>query len=485
MIKRILIAAFILLLIFIGVLIFNTQQFTSKQIGINPIDKSPGDEKAVERLSSAIKIKTISYDDPEKFDEKPFLALHKLLAKNYPIADSLLEKEVVNKYSLLYHWEGRNPNLKPAIFMAHMDVVPVEEESLKKWEVDPFSGAIMDGFVWGRGTLDDKINVIAIMEAIESLMKEGYAPERGLYIAFGHDEEISGKEGAAKIVQLLKSRNIDPEFVLDEGGILSKGLVPGIKSPVALVGVAEKGYTTVVLHIELEGGHSSMPQKETPITVLSKAVNKIVDNPFKATITPPVKGFIEYIGPEMPFLEKMIFANSWLFEPLIINIYQKTNSGNALVRTTTAPTIFKSGLKDNILPTEANASVNFRVLPGTTSKDVLEHVRKVIADDRIKISVGGFANEPSPVSGTNTIGFNAINKSIRETFPGTLVSPYLVLGATDSRYFAELTENIYRFAPFSVTSEDLNRIHGINERISIDDYHNSISFYQRLIKNMN
>jgi carboxypeptidase PM20D1 len=250
------------------------------------------------------------------------------------------------------------------------------------------------------------------------------------------------------------------------------------------VGIAEKGYATIELHLEMEGGHSSMPQKETPIAVLSRALNRLVDNPFKPTITPPVQGFIDYVGPEMPFLQRMVFANTWLFEPVIINIYQKSNSGNALVSTTTAPTIFKSGVKDNILPTEAKAKINFRVLPGITSKDVLEHVKKVIEDERVQVNLVGHTNEPSPVSGTSTVGFDAINRSIRETFPETIVSPYLVLAATDSRYFSKITSNIYRFAPFSLTSEDLSRIHGINERISIEDYNKSIAFYQRLIKNM-
>jgi carboxypeptidase PM20D1 len=365
-----------------------------------------------------------------------------------------------------------------------MDVVPVEEETLDKWTFDPFSGKVQDGFIWGRGLLDDKGSLVAMMEAAESLITEKFVPERDIYLVFGHDEEIGGRNGAAKIASLLLAKGVKPEFVLDEGGVISKGIMPGVQQPLALVGISEKGYASVELTSAMAGGHSSMPQQETPILLVSRAVSKLVENQFPAEFSPPLQSFMEYVGPEMPLARKAIFANRWLFKPMILGIYEQSNSGNALVRTTTAPTIFRSGVKDNVLPNLATATVNFRILPGTTSGEVLEHVKEVIADERITVRLARAPNEPSPVSGVETPGFKALTKTIRETFPETIVSPYLVIGATDGRYFAKITSDIYRFAPFTLTPEDLERVHGINERISIRDYHASINFYLNLIRNL-
>ncbi len=484
MIKKITLFVGILLLVLIGVLLFNTVQFKSKQVQVAAVEPIQVDSSAIHRLSQVIRIPTVSTEDTAHFEGQPFIELHNFIQANFPLTHIRLQKETISNYSLLYYWQGSNPGLKPVILLAHMDVVPVEKEALSKWSVHPFEGAIQDGFIWGRGTLDDKVSVMAILEAIEMLLLQGYTPERSLYLAFGHDEEVGGF-GAKAMAGVLASRKVEAEWILDEGYAVTKGLVPGIQKPVALIGTAEKGFTTVKMMVSMQGGHSSMPEKETPITVLSRAMLNINENPLPATITPPVQGFIEYVGPEMPFLQRMVFANTWLFEPVILNTYKKTPSGNALVRTTTAPTIMQSGVKDNVLPTEAHGAVNFRLLPGYTSADIVNHVNQTVNDSRVQTSTTRFISDPSPVSPTHSTGFANISTTIRQLYPDAIVAPNLVLGGTDARNYIGISTNIYRFSPFTLTKEDLPRIHGIDERIAIEDYKKSIAFYYQLIKNSN
>jgi carboxypeptidase PM20D1 len=482
MTKKLVLFFVFLLVVLLGILLANTLRFQSRQMQVDAIEPIPVDSASINRLSQAVQIPTISNADTNLFNSQPFVELHNFLQANYPLTHIRLQKDVVNKYSLLYFWQGSNPALKPALLLAHMDVVPVETEALANWTVPPFEGAIQDGFIWGRGTLDDKISVIAILEAVEILLQQGYTPERSFYLAFGHDEEVGGF-GAKAMAELLDSRKVEAEWVLDEGYAVTKGLVPGMDKPVALIGTAEKGFTTVQMHVTMQGGHSSMPEKETPISVLARAMVKVTDNPLPTTITPPVQGFINYVGPEMPFLQKLVFANTWLFKPIILNTYQKTPSGNALVRTTTAPTILQSGVQENVLPTEARGAINFRLLPGHTSADIINHVNKAVNDPRVITSTTRFISNPSPVSPTDSEGFTVISTTIRQLYPEAIVAPNLVLGGTDARNYTSLSPNIYRFSPFPLTKEDLPRIHGINERIAIEDYKLSIGFYYQLIKN--
>jgi len=389
---------------------------------------------------------------------------------------------VISEFSLLYTWKGKNSALKPVILMAHMDVVPAGESD--SWQKKPFSGENDGTYIWGRGTLDDKSSMISILEAVEKLISENYQPDRTIYFAFGHDEELGGLRGAQVIASKLKERGVTAEFILDEGMLITLGIVPMINKPVALIGTSEKGYLSVKLSVEMSGGHSSTPEKESAIIVLSKSINKMLDKQMKARISGPVKDFVRYIGPEMPFYAKAIFANSWLFKNLILKIYTGTSTGNALVRTTTSPTIIHAGIKDNVIPTKAEAVVNFRILPGETSADVLQHLTRVISDQRVKItSLEGFI-EPSPTSPVDVAGFKTISATIRQVFQETIVSPTLMLSSSDSRNFSAISNNIFRFIPQVVASEDIARIHGLNERIKISDFMRSIGFYYQLIKNI-
>jgi carboxypeptidase PM20D1 len=477
-ILRLLIWLIVMLLI---IIIIKTLLFKSLQLQTEKVTITSFGNESVDHLSQAVKFPTISYTPESPVDTAAFKAYHAFVSETYPLVNSKLKKEIFNEFSLLYTWKGKNATLKPVILMAHIDVVPAGDTT--SWEKAPFSGENDGKYVWGRGTLDDKAAMISILEAVEKLLNEGYEPERTVYLSFGHDEELSGLKGAAIIANVLKERGVEAEFVLDEGMAVTVSLVPMMKIPVALIGTSEKGYLSVKLSIEMAGGHSSTPEKESALIVLNKAIYKLVNKQMKATISGPINDFIRYIGPEMPFYAKAIFANKWLFKGIILNIYKGSASGNALVRTTTAPTIIQAGIKDNVIPTKAEAVVNFRILPGESSSDVLNHIEKVVNDKRIKVSP--FAegiSEPAPVSPSDVSGFLNIFTALRQVYPEAVVAPTMMVGSSDSKHFIVVTKNIYRFAPIIINSQDMARIHGLNERTSIENFKRGIGFYYRLIQ---
>jgi carboxypeptidase PM20D1 len=479
--KKLLWSLIIIIGLLLIIIVIRTIAFKSMQIESSSASLPVFGDESTTHLSQAISFPTISLAPDTPVDTTAFEGFHKFLSEAYPLIHSKLKKEVFSSFSLLYTWEGKDVNMKPVILMAHMDVVPAGETD--SWSKPPFSGENDGTYIWGRGTLDDKAAMISIMEAVEKLLAGNYQPERTVYLAFGHDEEISGYKGAAVIAASLRERGVDAEFVIDEGYAVTVGMVPMIKKPVALIGTSEKGYLSVKMTVEMEGGHSAYPGKESAIIVLNKALNNVIDNQMKARISGPVDDFIRYIGPEMPFYAKAIFANKWLFKGIILKIYEGGRSSNALVRTTTAPTIFNAGVKDNVIPTKAEAVVNFRILPGETSNDVTEHLKKVISDNRVVIQALEGTREPAPVSPVDVPGFEIINRTIRQVYPEALIAPTMMIAASDSRKYIEVSRNIYNFAPIIVTSEDLSRTHGLDERNKIDDYKRGIGFYYQLIRN--
>jgi carboxypeptidase PM20D1 len=474
------------LVLLISVILYRTFTFPSRQIRSVPAEHPfRVREEAARNLAEAIRYQTISYDDPERMDTTEFARFHRFIQETYPRVHQQLERETVNEYSLLYRWPGTNADTaNPVLLAAHMDVVPVEEASLAQWTREPFGGTIADGYIWGRGTLDDKVSMIGILEAVEKLLAEGFTPSRDVYLAFGHDEEIGGTAGAASIASRLRSRNIRLEVALDEGGPITQGIVPSMEGPVALIGTAEKGFMAIELTVSEDGGHSSMPRDESAVTILTRALVALQDNPFPARISGPVQDFARFIGPEFPFVQRMAFANLWLFRGMIIRQYQKTPSGAATVRTTMAPTILRSGVKENLIPTVARATINFRILPGETSAGVISHVKSIINDERIQLSVSEFLSEPSPVSSTHSAAFRAVQETIAELFPETLITPFLMVGATDGRYYAPIAENVYRFLPLRLNPEDLERIHGIDERIAVSNFEECIRYYFEIIRKL-
>lgn len=430
------------------------------------------------RLAGAIRIPTISHQDPSLFDPDAFDALHAYLEQTFPLVHANLERERVAQYSLLYRWRGRDPARQPYLLMAHLDVVPVIPGTEPNWEFPPFGGEIADGYIWGRGALDDKFMVTGILDAVEGLLQAGFQPDRDVYLAFGHDEELGGDAGAAVIARLLEARGIDLAYVLDEGGAITDGALPGIDRKVALIGIAEKGFLSLELTTRAAGGHSSMPPPSTAIGVLSRAVSRLEASPFPMDPSHLEMTFAHYLAPHMSFEMQVLAANLWLFGPLLATSDQM----NAMLRTTTAVTMFNAGIKENVLPIDARAVVNHRIIPGETVASVTARVIEIIDDESVSV-VPLTARDPSPVSDTDSTSFAALARTIRQLNEDVIIAPYLVVGGTDAKHFAGLSRNVYRFSAIVAEPDMMNRFHGTNERLAVDDYARLVSFYKQLIRN--
>jgi carboxypeptidase PM20D1 len=442
------------------------------------------DAGAAERLAGSLRLATVSYADSSLFDGRAFELLHGYLQAQFPRAHAALRREVVSKYSLLYTWRGSDTTLKPILVVAHMDVVPVEPGTESKWQEAPFGGRVAGGYIWGRGAIDNKSSVVGVMEAVEMLLAEGFQPKRTIYLAYGHDEEVGGTTGAKVIAELLTRRGVQLEMVLDEGGVIGDGVMPGVAAPTALVGIAEKGFVSVELTTRAVGGHSSLPPKESAVGTLSAAITRVEQNPMPARLEGATLQMFERIAPSFPAAQRTVFSNLWATRPLVLRKLQANPTTNAMIRTTTAVTIFQAGAKENILPTQARAVVNFRILPGDSVADVVNHVRRVAKDPRVEVrQAPSFSAEPSAVSSTSAESFRLLEQTIRSVAPDAIVAPYLVVVVTDSRFYAPISENVFRFLPIRLTSEDLARMHGANERLSVKQYEDAIRFYRLLMVN--
>ena len=473
----------IALIIIIAILILNTVNYASKQTQYDQVDQIAIPEAAVSRLSQVVQIPTVSNET--SIDTAAFQNINKFIVDNYPMVDSLMEPVQINEFSSIYKLRGRNVDLKPILLMGHLDVVPVDEMSMEKWTEPPFSGTIKDGYIWGRGTMDDKITCFGLLESMEMLLQKDFVPERTVYLAFGHDEEVGGKQGAVTIANKFRNENIQFEYIMDEGMLILEKPMTGLDQTTALIGIAEKGYTTLTLTVNLDGGHSSMPPSNTAIGLLSNAISKLEANPFPAKINGATAELFQHVGPEMTLLNKVVFSNLWLFKGILKRKLSETPSTNALIRTTTATTMIRGGVRENVLASQASAKINFRILPGETIETVKAYVKKIINDDRILISENkeNFSNNPSVVSNTDCFGYKVIQRSVKQVKPDILVAPALMIGATDARHYTGLSDNIYRFLPTQIVKDDLSRIHGIDERILKENYEQIIRIYYQLILN--
>lgn len=482
-IKKIALALLATLVLLMAVVLVRTARFGAAQERVPAAAAFTAPAGAAERLAEAIRIPTVSNQDPARFDAAAFAAFHALLQTRFPRVHARLRREVAAGHSLLYTWPGSDPSLPPLVLMGHMDVVPVEPGTEARWAQPPFAGAVRDGYVWGRGALDDKQSVMGTLEAVEMLLAAGFAPRRTVMLAYGHDEEVGGR-GAQSIAALLRGRGVRPWMVVDEGGVIGEGLMPGVSKPTALVGIAEKGFVSVELTAETEGGHSSMPPRRGSIGRLSAAIQRLEDSPMPARLDGPTLQLFDRVGPHMPFAQRAVFANLWLTRGVVTGTLAGAPSSNAMIRTTTAPTIFQAGTKENVLPSRARAVVNFRILPGDSVAGVVAHVRRVVSDTTVRIrAMEGFSSEPSPVSRTDGEPFRVLERSILQAAPDAVVAPYLVVGGTDARHYHALSQHVYRFLPVRMTSEDLARVHGTDERISVRDYEACIRFYRQLLLN--
>jgi carboxypeptidase PM20D1 len=483
LIRRIVLVVIIATVALAGVLLANVMSHGSRQIAVEAVAKAPVDEAAVaERLAAAIRFRTISDADDPDANADAFAALHAHLATSFPAFHAVAKREVIGRHALLYTWEGSDPAAPPAAWLAHQDVVPIAPGTEPDWQVAPFDGVVRDGYIWGRGAWDDKGNLFAMLEAAESLARAGLRPKHTLYFAFGDDEEVGGRRGAVEIARTFNARGIRLNYVLDEGLLITDGILKGIDKKVALIGVAEKGFANVVLKATATPGHSSLPPPHTAIGDVATALARLVGSAPPAALGGAARQMFDVLAPEMRFTSRLVLSNLWLFEPLVKRQLGQNPTTAAMLRTTLAPTIFNAGNKDNVLPAHAEALVKFRLLPGDGAAALLARVRES-AGNRVTVAAKPGNTEPPPLTSPDSDAYRALNRTIREIFPGVVVAPGLMVATTDSRHYAGLTDSIFRFSPVIATQADLTRFHGTNERIGIANYADMIRFYRRLMEN--
>jgi carboxypeptidase PM20D1 len=481
------------LALLIGILSWNYWRFSSRQGKPSAIARPNLDSKPLyQRLQRAIQIPTDSTAMSRISSDSKLHRFRDYIRESFP---TLHESPFVFRTgkdfgddlnpSMLLEWPGQNPDLGAILLMSHFDVVPVEASSLSKWSRPPFSGHIDDEFIWGRGTLDCKHGVMAILEAISLLSVQGFRPQRTIYVALGHDEEIGGADGNQKIAAWFRSQGRRLHTIIDEGGCIFTEF-PGLGRPAALVGVAEKGFLTVNLTVMLDAdkvGHASMPPRETAVSILSRAIHRVQSSPFPTRIEGGLRDTLNFLGPEMPSLaSRLAMSNMWLFAPLVKRTLSDKPSGDALLRTTLAPTMIEGGVSENVLPLQATAKLNLRILPGDSIESALAHIRSSINDPRVTIQPQPNGKEASPVTRVDSDAFAILQKTIHQVFPDVVVAPFVLVGSTDTTHYTDLCENIFRFIPTRLSERDTQRFHGIDERISRENYLEIIQFFHQFIK---
>lgn len=484
--KRAILVMLILVLALILVVVIRTARLQKAAGTVPAVAAVTLDEAgAVQRFVGAIQIPTESlYGQPP--DAEQIGKFRDYLQTSFPHVAAQLTREVLKDGAVIYTWKGRDATASPVVLMGHMDVVPVPPEALPQWQHPPYSGDLADGYIWGRGTIDDKIHVLSLLEAAETLLAKGFAPARTILFCFGDDEENGGRYGAQEIVAELKARGVHPDFVVDEGGAVVSGVVPGISQPIAIIGTAEKGYVDLALSTAGAGGHSSEPPAHTAIGELAAALVKLEAHPFPASLPVVVREQYAAIAPYLPFSQRAALSNLWLFEPLVVKQGLKDPRTGGNFRTTTAETMVSGGFKDNALPPSARAIVNFRILPGETTESVAKRVREIVDDPGVTVAIDNpqAARDPSPVSPLDSAGYETLATTITELFPTAVVSPYLVNAATDAGFYAVLTPNVYRFLALDADPTTLTMIHGLNERVAPEKYLKTVRFTVQLIENI-
>ena len=464
---------------FFAVVLIRTARFRPKaepDASLPPLAEAPDAALAAEHLAEMIRIRTVSFADKAQEDPEPFEEFPRLLARLYPNVHSACKCERPGPRSVLLRWAGKAPG-DPTVLMAHYDVVPADEDA---WEKPPFEGIIEGGVLWGRGTLDTKGTLLGVMEAAEAMIARGFVPEHDIYLAFAGDEEIAGT-GAPTTVKLLKARGVHAALVVDEGGAVVENVFPGVSRPCALVGIGEKGSVNFEFSLASKGGHASAPPAHTLVGRLARAVTRVEGKPFPARMTKATAELFDTLGRHSTFVYRMIFANLWCFLPLLDLICKKQGGElNALMRTTCAFTMMEGSRAANVLPPKARMVANLRLISGDTASSAAEALRAVIQDDGIAVRrLNG--DDPSPFSRTDSEGWRRLRRAIRATWPEALVSPYLMIAGSDSRHFSAISENVMRFCPMALSTEERGYIHGHNERIPVEKLGTLVEFYLRLI----
>ena len=467
-----------ILAVFVAVVAVRTAMFRPKP---QPDDKGEkielDGERCVHNLAELIKCKTVSYNDPALEDDAEFEKLIGMLPELYPNVFKVCSFDRLPDRALLLRWPGKHDGA-PAVLMAHYDVVPVDEE---KWEKPPFAAVIEDGVLWGRGTLDTKATFNGALSAADHLAAQGFQPENDIYFAFSGGEEVNGK-GAPNIVDYFAEHGIEPALVVDEGGAVVEGAFPGVKQPTAMIGIAEKGMLNARYSCQSSGGHASSPKPHTPVGILAAACKRVEDHPFKAHIAGPAKLMFDTLGRRSTLLYRVIFANMWCFG-WIIDVLGRLTGGeiNALLRTTVAFTQMEGSSARNVIPTEAHLVSNSRINPGETVESALAYLRKTVKDDRVEVTAIE-SHEPSLVSEVDCPAWDKVASAVAKTWPGSIVSPYLMMQCSDSRHYGRISNHVYRFSAMDLTKEERGTIHGNNERIRLETVTKAVEFYVRLMK---
>jgi len=434
---------------------------------------------AAAHLSQVIQKRTVWNLDESKIDKDQFNAFIDLLPSLYPDLHRIVQRERVKEFALLYRWEGRDHS-DPLVLMSHYDVVGAADEG---WKYPPFGGVIAEGRIWGRGALDTKVTMISIFEAADKLIREGFIPQHDIYFSFSHNEEPLG-DGAPAIVELFKERGITPGLVVDEGGAVVEKIFPGVKKPIAVVGVAEKGVLNLELSVKSAGGHSSTPPKETAAGILAHAIAAIEDNPFPAHFPAPTIEMFRTLGRHTPFGFRIIFANLFLFKRLLLFAFTR-NGGetNAMGRTTVAVTMLSGSDTVNVLPPRVSSAASIRIAVGETVDEVFARIRSIINDPRVEMTML-YHREPSRVSDMNGDGWRIFSAVINETYPSAIVAPYVMLGASDSTHYSKISKDVFRFSPLELSKEERGTMHAVNESVPLKSLSKSIEFYLRLISRL-
>jgi carboxypeptidase PM20D1 len=480
MFKKLLILFFAILTALLLAALFRTIMHTAVQAKPTEGEVILIDEiRAIENLAESIKFQTISYQEKEKFPQEEFNYFIEWAAKTYPEFHQALTLEKLG-HSLLFKWKGSDVTLSPILFEGHYDVVPIIPGTEDLWDEMPFSGTISNNRIWGRGALDDKSGVIGLMEAATYLIKNNFQPTRTVYFGFGHDEEIGGG-GAALITEKLREQGIQLHWSLGEGSFVNRGFFPGVDKLIAPINVAEKGIMNLLIVAKADGGHSSTPPSRTAVTLLAEALMKLEKEPLPGSLEGLSAVMFDEVSKHMPFSYRFLFANRWLFGGIIESQMSSSPVINAMIRTTTAPTMLNGSIKSNVLPIEASALINFRLHPRDTIESVTDHVRSVVGSEEVEVrSLGGM--EASGISSWNSPGFEIVATSLNKVYGDVISVPGLMIAASDTRHYSKIADNSFRFNPFSIVPEDMTGFHGTNESIDIDSFVAGIKTYVEIIR---
>ncbi|MGI9246009.1 MAG: M20 family peptidase [Steroidobacteraceae bacterium] len=483
LLRRTLLAILALIAVVAAVVAVRTETFRGPVASLAQVPLAPAStvdvERAARHLAEAVRIRTVSHQDPSANELAAWDGLHDWLASTYPAAHSAMSRQKVAGHTLVYAWRGKDPARAPFILLAHQDVVPVTAGTERDWQYPPFAGVIAGGAVWGRGAVDDKGSLVGIFEAVESLAARGFVPSRTIYIVSGHDEEAGGK-GAQAAAELLRAQGVHAEFALDEGLAVVSDL-PLVAQPVAVIGVGEKGYATLRVTAPARGGHSSAPPPQTGVETLARAVLAIADRPFPLQFGGPAADMVRGLAPHAGWVMRMAVANEWLFGPLLLRQIAATPAGAASLHTTIAPTMLRGSPKENVLPQDATAWINYRIAPQDTAAAVMRRAQSATSGLDVRLAWEGAAYDPAPVSSSRSEAFQLIAAlaAADGKFP---VTPGLVTATTDSRHMAGIARDIYRFQPIVASLREFEMVHGTDERMTLDNLRRMCEFYARLIE---